>query len=269
MTPITTAPGIAWITGGGTGIGRELALALARRGWRVAISGRRPEPLAETIALLGDAPGRIAAHPVDVLDPAGLEATATAIESAWGPLDLCVVNAAVWQAFSVRRFDLAAAQQQVAVNLGGVFNTLAPVLPRFIARGRGRLVLVASVAGYFGLPKSGAYGATKAATLHLAESLRYELAPHGVVVQVVCPGFVDTPLTAANRFPMPGLMTAPAAAERIVAGLASDRFEIAFPRRLVWPMKLLRLLPGSWRRALLGRLLHPGARASDDDAGRG
>lgn len=250
-------PGIAWITGGGTGIGRELALALARRGWRVAISGRRTEPLAATVAALGEAPGRILAFPVDVLDAAGLERACAAIEQALGPLDLAVANAAVWQAFSVRRFDLAAAQQTVNINLGGIFNTLAPVIPRFVARGRGKLVLVASVAGYFGLPKSGAYGATKAATLHLAESLRYELAPHGVVVQVICPGFVETPLTAANRFPMPGLMTAPAAAARMVEGLASDRFEIAFPRRLVWPMKLLRLLPGAWRRALLTRLLRP------------
>lgn len=259
-------PGSAWITGGGTGIGRELALALARKGWRVAISGRRPEPLAETAAALGDAPGRILAFPVDVLDAAGLESACTAIEQAQGPLDLVVANAAVWQAFSARRFDLAGAQQTVAVNLGGIFNTLAPVIPRFIARGRGRLVLVASVAGYFGLPKSGAYGATKAATLHLAESLRYELAPHGVVVQVVCPGFVETPLTAANRFPMPGLMTAPAAATRMVAGLASDRFEIAFPRRMVWPMKLLGLLPGAWRRALLGRLLRPRGHDTGDRA---
>ena len=255
-------PGNAWITGGGTGIGRELALALARRGWRVAISGRRAEPLAETAALLGAAPGRLQAFPADVTDGAALASTAAAIEAAFGPLDLVVANAAAWSAFSVRRFDLAAQQQQVAVNLGGILNTLAAVLPGFTARGRGKLVLVASVAGYFGLPRAGAYGATKAATIHLAESLRYELAPHGVVVQVVCPGFVETPMTAVNRFPMPGLMTAPAAAERIVAGLAGDRFEIAFPRRLVWPMKLLGLLPGGLRRALLGRLLRPAPTAS-------
>ena len=256
------AAGTAWITGGGSGIGRELALALAQQGWRVAISGRRAAALAETAALLGAAPGRIQAFAVDVTDAAGLETACAAIESAFGPLDMVVANAASWQAFSARRFDLAAAQQQVAVNLGGLFSTLAPVVPRFVARHRGRIVLVASVAGYFGLPKSGAYGATKAATIHLAESLRYELAPHGVVVQVVCPGFVETPLTADNRFPMPGLMSAPAAAARIVDGLASDRFEIAFPRRLVWPMKLLQLLPGALRRALLGRLLRRGGAES-------
>lgn len=253
----SNATGTAWITGGGSGIGRELALALARRGWRVAISGRRAEALAETAALLGAAAGRIQAFPVDVTDAAGLEAACAEIESACGPLDMVVVNAAGWQAFSATRYDLAAAQQQVAVNLGGIFNTLAPVVPRFISRRRGRVVLMASVAGYFGLPKAGAYGATKAATIHLAESLRYELAPHGVVVQVVCPGFVVTPLTAANRFPMPGLMTAPDAAGRILRGLAHDGFEIAFPRRLVWPMKLLRALPGGLRRALLGWLLRP------------
>lgn len=256
------AAGTTWITGGGSGIGRELALALAHRGWQVAISGRRAEALAETAALLGAAPGRIQPFPVDVTDAAGLEATCVAIETALGPLDMVVANAAAWQAFSIRRFDLAAAQLQVDVNLGGVFNTLAPVVPRFVARRHGRIVLMASVAGYFGLPKSGAYGATKAATIHLAESLRYELAPHGIVVQVVCPGFVETPLTADNRFPMPGLMSAPAAAARIVAGLAGDRFEIAFPRRLVWPMKLLRVMPGALRRALLGWWLRPRAPAA-------
>jgi NAD(P)-dependent dehydrogenase (short-subunit alcohol dehydrogenase family) len=255
-------PGNAWITGGGTGLGRALALALARDGWRVAISGRRPEPLAATAAELGDAPGRIEPFPADVTDPAALAATVAAIEHAFGPLDLVVANAAVWSAFDARRFDLAAQQQQVAVNLGGTLNTIGAVLPGLLARRRGKLVLVASVAGYYGLPKSGAYGATKAAAIHLAESLRYELAPHGVSVQVVCPGFVETPLTAVNRFRMPGLMAAPAAAARIVAGLATDRFEIAFPRRLVWPMKLLGLLPGSWRLALLGRLLRPGPSAS-------
>jgi len=249
------APGIAWITGGGTGIGRELALALARRGWQVAISGRRPEALAETVGMLGDAPGRIQGFPADVTDPVALETACAEIEAALGPLDLVVANAGVWRPLSVRNFDLAAQRGQVEVNLGGTLNTLAAIVPRFVGRGRGKLVLVASIAGYFGLPKAGAYGATKAAILHLAESLRYELAPHGVAVQVVCPGFVTTPLTAANRFPMPGLMSAPAAAARLADGLASDRFEIAFPRRLVWPMKLLGLLPGAWRRALLGRLL--------------
>lgn len=255
-------PGIAWITGGGTGIGRELALALARRGWRVAISGRRADALAATAAALGEAPGQIHPYPADVTDAPALAAVVASIESSLGPLDLVVANAAAWGAFSVRRFDLAGQQQQVQVNLGGILNTVAPVLPRFVERGRGKLVLVASVAGYFGLPKAGAYGATKAATLHLAESLRYELAPHGVVVQVVSPGFVETPMTAVNRFAMPGLMTATAAAERMVAGLATDRFEIAFPRRLVWPMKLLQLLPGGLRRALLGRALRP--RRGDD-----
>lgn len=255
-----TVPGNAWITGGGTGIGRELALTLARRGWRVAISGRRAEPLAETAAAFQGAPGRIQAFAVDVTDAAALESTCAAIEAALGPLDLVVANAAAWQAFSTLRFDLAAAHQQLNVNLGGIFNTLAPIVPRFIARGRGKLVLMASVAGYFGMPKSGAYGATKAATINLAESLRYELAPHGVVVQVICPGFVDTPLTAANRFPMPGLMSAPAAATRIADGLEGDAFEIAFPRRLVWPMKLLQFMPGALRRALLGRLLRGGPR---------
>lgn len=257
-------PGIAWITGGGSGIGRELALALARRGWQVAISGRRADALAETAALLGAAPGRIVAYPADVTDAAGLATGVADIERALGPLDLVVANAAAWSAFSLKRFDLAAQQQQVAVNLGGILNTLAAVLPGFLARGRGKLAVVASVAGYFGMPKAGAYGATKAAAIHLAESLRYELAPHGVVVQVVCPGFIETPMTAVNRFPMPGLMSAPAAAERIVAGLAGDHFEIAFPRRLVWPMKLLQLLPGGLRRALLGRLLRPRT-----DPGRG
>ena len=133
-----------------------------------------------------------------------------------------------------------------AASLGAVlvyYYGLAAVLPRFIERRSGHVAVVASVAGYRGLPTAAAYGASKAALINMAESMKPELDQYGVRISIVNPGFVRTPLTDKNDFPMPFLIEPDDAAERIVHGLARGRFEIAFPRRFVWGLKLLRCLP--------------------------
>ncbi|HNB29106.1 MAG TPA: SDR family NAD(P)-dependent oxidoreductase, partial [Alphaproteobacteria bacterium] len=141
------------------------------------------------------------------------------------------------------QFSAATLRALMEINLFGVAHGLEALLPRMIARGRGRVALVASLAGYSGLPSAAAYGASKAALINLAEAMRPELRANGVVLQVINPGFVRTPLTAKNDFPMPFLIDAADAAEAIRRGLMSDRFEIAFPWLFARLMKLLRALP--------------------------
>jgi len=129
------------------------------------------------------------------------------------------------------------------LNFMGTVHGLDALLPRMIARGRGRIAVVSSSAGFCGLPRAAGYGATKAALITLCESLKFDLDPLGVAIQVVTPGFVRTPLTDLNDFPMPFIIDADAAADRLVAGLYQDVFEITFPRRFTGLIKLLRWLP--------------------------
>lgn len=231
----------AWITGASSGIGRALALELARGGCRVAVSARRGGELDRLAAEA--APGRIAPYPVDVSDGPALARTAAAIEAAMGPLDLSVFNAGTHEPVAVETFDPAPFRRLMEINYMGAVNGIAAVLPRFIARRSGQIAVVSSVAGYRGLPQAAAYGPTKAALINLCESLKLDLDRHGVRICVINPGFVRTPLTDRNRFPMPFLMEAEDAARRIVAGLDRGAFEISFPRRFTFMVKFARFLP--------------------------
>jgi short-subunit dehydrogenase len=231
----------AWVTGASSGIGRELALMLAREGCRVAISARSAEKLAE-VAALDD---RITAFPVDVTNRAAMAETAAAIKAQFGPIDLVVLNAGLWHPQLAKQYDAAKAINSMAVNYAGVAHALEPLIADMVARRQGHIAMVASVAGYRGLPQASAYAPSKSAVITLAEVLRLELAEHAIHVQVINPGFVETPMTAVNQFDMPYIMSAEAAAGHILAGLKTQRFEIAFPWQLVATLKLLRLLPYS------------------------
>ncbi|MGD1878066.1 MAG: SDR family NAD(P)-dependent oxidoreductase [Kiloniellaceae bacterium] len=245
---------VVWITGGSSGLGAALAGRLAADGATVAISARRNDKLA---AVAAAAPGPGALHPVslDTADPEAARAAVTRIEQGIGPIGQAVLNAGTHRPVDPRALKTEDFQKLVDVNLMGTVNCLAAVLPPMLARGRGRIAIVASVAGYRGLPTAAAYGMTKAGLINLAEVLRVELAPCGIVVQVVNPGFVRTPLTDRNAFPMPFLMAPEDAAEAFHRGLQSDRFEIAFPKRFVWLMKVLRCLPSPLAFALTRRML--------------
>ena len=154
-----------------------------------------------------------------------------------------MLAAGTHQPVSAEAFEADEFARLVAINLVGVGNCLEPLLQRMIARRKGRIAVVSSVAGYRGLPTSSYYGATKAALINLAESLKFDLDRHGVTMQLIDPGFVRTPLTDKNEFAMPFLIEAEAAAERIAKGLESSSFEITFPRRFTYLLKLLRCLP--------------------------
>jgi len=229
----------AWITGASTGIGRELALRLAGQGVRVAVTSRSPDKLAELVALSP----RIVAVPADVTSPDQMLAAHTAAVAALGPIDLAILNAGVWHPMHADGYDAGLALQSMAVNYGGVVHALAPLLPAMLSRGSGHIAVMASVAGYRGLPKAIAYGPTKAAAISLAEVLRIELAPRGITVSVINPGFVETPMTSVNTFPMPFMVKTDQAVDYILRGLDKGKFEIAFPWQTVAALKLLRALP--------------------------
>ena len=229
----------AWITGASTGIGRELALRLAAQGVRVAASARSKAKLEDLTAQ----DPNIVAVAVDVTNRQDVAAAHARIVRELGPIDLAILNAGIWDPMGAGDFDAARAARSMAVNYGGIANALEPLLPAMITRRRGHVALVASVAGYRGLPDAAAYAPSKAAVISLAEVLRPDLARLGVTVSLVNPGFVETPMTAVNTFPMPFIVSADVAAKHILRGLETQRFEIAFPWQIVSGLKVLRALP--------------------------
>ena len=234
---------LIWCTGAGKGIGRALSLRLARDGHTVAASART---VADLESLAGDASrlsGRIVAFPLDVTDEAAVSATVAAIETELGPIDIAVLNAGTHIPVAVTDLTSAPFRTLFEVNVMGVVHGLSALLPLFVARRSGHIAVVASVAGYRGLPTAAAYGASKAAVINMCEALQPELAAVGVRLTLINPGFVKTPLTDKNEFEMPFLMEADAAADRIADGLKSSRFEVTFPRRFTWLMQVLRVLP--------------------------
>ena len=231
-----------WLVGASSGIGAALATLLLERGARVALTSRSRDALDALVAGHGDA----LVLPADVTDADGLAAAHAQILAAWGGVDLAIFNAGTHESMRAWELDLAKAKTLIDTNLKGVLNGLAAALPDMLAQKSGAVAVVASVAGYAGLPTSLIYGATKAALINLAETLYLDLAHKGLGVHLICPGFVATPLTAKNEFAMPALIPATQAAHEIVAGLERGEFEIHFPKRFTRLVKLLRLLPYRW-----------------------
>jgi short-subunit dehydrogenase len=240
----------AWITGASTGLGRELALRLAREGVRVAVSARSAEKLAD---LTAGNPSLLAV-PLDVTDRAAVMDAHRRLLDELGGIDLAVLNAGVWHPMKATEYDAVRAVQSMDVNYFGIVNALEPLIPAMLSARQGQIALVASVAGYRGLPMAAAYAPSKAAVISLAEVLWLELSRHGIVVSLVNPGFVETPMTAVNNFPMPYILKADDAADRIYRGLVRGKFEIAFPWQLAAMMKVLRVMPNALFFKLAGRM---------------
>jgi NAD(P)-dependent dehydrogenase (short-subunit alcohol dehydrogenase family) len=241
---------VVWIVGASSGIGLATAQALHRRGALVAVSARNAAALEGFVARH---PGSIAL-PLDVRDAASLRTAARQLIDAHGRIDLALYCAAHYRPLRATAFDLPEMLHHQQVNYVGAVNLLDAVLPGMTRARHGHISLVGSVAGYRGLPHSLAYGPTKAALIHLAEALYLDLHPLGIGVSVVNPGFVDTPLTARNAFPMPALLTPEAAAQHILRGWARGRFEMHFPRRFTLWLRLLRLLPQTLYFAAVSRV---------------
>jgi NADP-dependent 3-hydroxy acid dehydrogenase YdfG len=238
---VTPADGIAWVTGASTGIGREVAAQLAQAGWTVAISARRAEEL-ETLAAAH--PGKMIVAKLDITDQAAVAAAVARIEAEAGrSVARAVLNAGTYLRDTAPTFDVEKFKTQVDVNLVGTANCLAALMPRMLAAKRGQIGIVGSLAGLGGLPAAVTYSATKAALLAMAQSLKFDFDKAGIGISVILPGFVKTPLTDRNKFPMPMLMEVADAARAILHGLDNGHFLIAFPGALAWPMRLLRTLP--------------------------
>lgn len=249
-----------WITGASSGIGEALAIRLLRGGARVALSARRGDRL-EAIAAPWRGEGReVIVAPADVTDRAAVRSAARQVEDLWGGIDLAIFNAGVGRRLQWTEFDAQVFVDILTVNLFGVMYGVEAVLPGMLRRGAGRIAAVASLAGYRGAPTLAGYGTSKAALIHAMESLRFDLAPHGIGVTLINPGYVRTPLTAANRYWMPALMSADRAADIIARGLERDRQEIHFPARFSWTLKLLRVLPFPLYQRLVAAAVRRGAR---------
>ena len=245
------------ISGASSGLGAALAEAYAAPGVRLALGGRdtlRLEGIAARCRALG------AEVDVDLVDVVDAAATTRWVEAADDrrALDLLIANAGISAGSRSTGESADQVRHIFAVNVDGVVSTVLPALPRMERRGRGQVALMSSLAGYRGLPGAPAYCASKAAVKVFGESLRGELASKGIGVSVICPGYVDTPMTQRNRFPMPFLMDAPKAARLIKKRLARNKARIAFP----WPMAtlvwLLQAMPPGAIDGLLARLPRKG-----------
>lgn len=237
-----------WVIGASSGIGEALANQLQKKGAKLALSARRLEPLRQ----MANPDDKVL--PLDAGDGSALQSAHEQLLSAWESIDLVVYCAGTYAPMRAWDLDLSTVQKTFEINLHGAYNLLAAIVPVFIQRGTGGICLVGSVAGYTGLPKALAYSPSKAAMISLAEVLYTDLAPRGIGVYLVNPGFVKTRLTKQNDFDMPALTTPDVAASEIIAGMERGEYEIHFPKRFTRWMKILAILPDRLRFALIGKV---------------
>ncbi len=224
-----------WIIGASEGLGRALAEALSHKGAHLILSARNAARLNEICSKLPNA----RAIPCDVTD---LDSVRNAVAEA-GQIDGLVYNAGAYEPMRSGDWDTEASLRISDVNYSGALRVLGETVPGFVQTGQGEITLIGSLAGYHGLPAAIGYGASKAALISLAETMRHDLAGTGVTVRIVNPGFIKTRLTDKNSFKMPMLMTAEDAAERVVKAMSRRRFRTDFPAPFSWFIRLIDYLP--------------------------
>lgn len=247
-----------WLVGASVGIGRQLALRLAQEGAEMVVSARSGGELTALLAEISPVK-ELGASSSSGHTSVTLDVTQHAeVQEAFpkvGDIDGVIYCAGAYEPMSACQPDMDALETIVEVNLTGVLRVMAQCVPIFLKKNSGHIVLIGSISGYRGLPNAWGYGATKAAMIHLAENLRCDLMSTNIRVQICNPGFVATRLTDKNDFRMPFLMSADAAAERIVSGMKkSGKFEIAFPFPLVAILKILAALPSPLFLAIMNRM---------------
>ena len=228
-----------WITGASSGIGKAVAEKFAKEGWQVAVSARRKEILDEMAK-----DHNISSYPLDVVDEQNCKITFQKIISEFTEIDLCIFCSGTYDPKKEKEIDIKQSKFVMDVNYFGVLNCVKTVEKYFKNKKRGHISIVSSIAGYRGLPNSSGYGPSKAALNNFAESIYFDFKKYNVRVSVISPGFIKTPLTDKNDFPMPFLRSVEFAAEKIYGGLIkSNSFEIHFPKQLTLILKFLRILP--------------------------
>ena len=229
-----------WITGASTGIGKALAIKFANNGWNVAASARREELLKD----LNNTNKNIHPYPLDVTKIDNCKSTVELIIKDLGQIDICVFGTGMHDPQSEKKFNLEKIRKIMEVNYFGTMNSINSIYEYFSERKNGHISIISSVAGYRGLPAAGAYCASKSALISFAESLYFDMIRKNVKVSVICPGFIKTPMTDQNEFPMPMIKSAEYAADKIYLGiLKRSGFEIHFPKTFTFLMKIIQILP--------------------------
>ncbi|HJQ33455.1 MAG TPA: SDR family NAD(P)-dependent oxidoreductase [Pyrinomonadaceae bacterium] len=236
---------VVLITGASSGIGRALALELGKRGARLGLTARREAELLGVAEEVVRAGGEALALPADVRDPEAIKSAATRVREKWGRVDVLVANAGMSTTTSATKLDAAEAGDVISINVLGVVNSVAAVLPDMLKRGSGHLVAISSLASYRGMPKSSAYSASKAAVSTFFESLRVDLRKSGIDVTVIHPGFIRTPMTEGRKKKLPFLLEADDAACRIIKAVERRARTYAFPWQLASLVRVIRHMPGA------------------------
>ncbi|QDV37951.1 SDR family NAD(P)-dependent oxidoreductase [Tautonia plasticadhaerens] len=244
----------AIVTGASSGLGAAMARELAARGARVGLTARRPVLLEEVAGSIRESGGIAEVEPADAADPEGTRRAVARLDARIGPVDLLIANAGMGLGTPAVGFSADAVETLLKVNVVGAAAAIEAVLPGMIARGRGHLVGISSLASFRGLPGSGGYGASKAALSTLLESLRPDLRVRGVRVTIVHPGFVHTPMTEHAPHPRPWLLDADQAARIILDGVSRGRRQVDFPWPMVALLRLVRALPGPVYDRLVARV---------------
>ena len=228
-----------WITGASSGIGKAVAEKFAAEGWKVAVSARRKELLQDMAK-----DQNISSFPLDVTDRSQINSIFQNILKEFGNIDICLFSSGTYEPKDEQNIDPDKIKNVINVNFLGVIDCVKTVEEYFKNKKTGHISIVSSIAGYRGLPNSSGYGPSKAALTNFCESIYFDFKKFGVRVSVISPGFIKTPLTDKNEFPMPFLKTPEYAAEKIFDGLIkSSSFEIHFPKGLTLTLKFLRILP--------------------------
>ena len=228
-----------WVTGASSGIGRAVAEKFAKEGWKVAVSARREEILNEM-----SKNENIFSFPLDVTNFDNCKNTFDKILKQFGNIDICFLCSGTYDPKKEQEINIEQNKFVMNVNYFGTLNCVKSVEEYFKKEKKGHISIVSSIAGYRGLPNSSGYGPSKAALTNFAESIYFDFKKHNVKVSVVSPGFIKTPLTDKNEFPMPFLKTPEYAADKIYNGLVKgNAFEIHFPKGLTLTLKFLRILP--------------------------
>lgn len=237
-----------WIIGASAGIGRDLALEYAKNGDNVAISARSSDDLNKLEKEIVKAQGLSKKFqnfnlPLDVLKKSEVKRSFNKIIKNWQKIDAFIYVSGIYKPMKSTEIDVEFAKKTIDINLTSVFDFLALIIPQMQKQKSGQIALTASVAGYRGLPNSLAYGASKAAMINLGETLYSELKPENIDISIICPGFVKTRLTDKNSFKMPAIITSEEAAKIIYRDLKKKKFEIHFPKKFTFFMKLLKIMP--------------------------